>query len=145
MFPTTARETALALYSLNSNEIDDLASMYDFSVTGTVENKKQQVEQYFALNHPNQPKTENGHLMFKTGFSVNITKTIDELTTKELKLLNAEYGLPKLSKSSHSFFAKSKTVLKEHIASQFLQFYPNHPKNDAGQLIFEPEVYSDDE
>jgi len=121
---------------MGDNEMIDLANLVNeknktnLQLSGTLINKRAQLEAYFTKNMPTHARTEMGHLMFNCVFDPNGPRRIGSLSTIELKALMESYKL-----SKPSYLSTGRKDLQKHVQKQFLKKYPKTPIVD-GQIVF---------
>ena len=117
------------LYQMGDREITDLAEELHVTVSGSVSNKRNQLDDYFRTNRPKHSRTEKGHLIFNCSFDPDKPRKITELSTLELDAVIASFNLPK-----PSILINKKSLIK-HVQKHFLKKYPRATLED-GSVIF---------
>ena len=126
--PTNTAEFQLKLYEMRTNEIQDLADLFNITVSGTILTKKHQIDEFFRLHYPDHPRTDKGHLVFQATFNPCEQTALMEMSTIELEAIIKAYELPK----QKLFSSKD---LYTHVKKQLLKKFPN-AQLENGDIVF---------
>ena len=118
------------LYQMGDNEMCDLAAQFEISISGTIANKRRQIDQFFKTNRPEHTRTEKGVLIFNCSFDPNEPRKIGSLSSLELQAVIEIYNLPK-----QSYLRTDRKSLQKHVQKHFLKKYPRSNMKD-GELLF---------
>ena len=89
------------------------------------------IREYISINHPNWRKSTSGEYLFFSMLNLKGEETLSDLSKTELKVLVAQYQLPK------SCLKFKKSLLIEFIDDYFTVNFPHHPRK-FNDLIFGP-------
>jgi hypothetical protein len=89
------------------------------------------IREYISYNHPNWRKSTSGEYLFFSKLNLKGEQTLSDLSKTELKVLVAQYQLPK------SCLNLKKSLLIEFIDEYFAVHFPHHPRK-LNDLIFGP-------
>ena len=87
-------------------------------ISGTVPERKKQIDDFFRKNNPDHFRTSEGHLVFETTFDPADKTALKDFTGLELNAVIKAYALP-----APSVFANKHSTYK-HVKKHLLKKYP---------------------
>ena len=118
------------LYQMGDTEMNTLADQLKIPITGTISNKRRQIDEFFTEHRPEHVRTERGVLLFNCSFDPDEPRKIGSLSALELQAVIESYQLPK-----PSYLQKDRKSLQKHVQKQFLKKYPRANLKD-GEILF---------
>ena len=119
----------MPLYQLTTKELHDLGNQFNIELSGTVLQKRQQLDEFIQEHFPTQKRTKDGHLLFTCTFDPSVKKGLKEHSLPELKAIIKAYKLPQ-----PSFLKTTKNDIYKHVRKHLLKKYPNSLVN--GDIVF---------
>ena len=119
----------MPLYQLTTKELHDLGNQFNIELSGTVLQKRQQLDEFIQEHFPTQKRTKDGHLLFTCTFDPSVKKGLKEHSLPELKAIIKAYKLPQ-----PSFLKTTKNDIYKHVRKHLLKKYLNSLVN--GDIVF---------
>ena len=127
----------LPLNEFTKNQLEKLAEHYNLDTSGTAKDIRERIEQLFEQEFPNHMRTAGGILKFQTNFPVKKPISINDLAKSELIGLLNVYRIPK--PFSLSLQLTKKAHIRNHIDKEIRKQQPDHPTDEDGNLLFDPQ------